>query len=349
MFCNKCGKKIPDDSTFCNYCGAEISASVHQPSPETEEEQPVKDLPPEQGTGKPAKNKSTLEEETGPTKKTETEPEMPTIKPDKPDDEKAKTKKLVLIISIAASVVLLGIILAGSLLLKKAGEGGGNDADNSFHVSRETADAAAESTGTVEQSTDAEESAAEETAAADGVQRIIVWDNAIEGLTASDQPRYDNDLRSAYSIQEVCDKCDIWGSEGVDVKIIGSDGYVGEEPLNDILKKYLTLEGDDEPVFVGEAQDPGQTVWEVAYINFGTDAIMTSYRDRINVSDVFEALGMVEADSYDFICTDEYTFNVAAGDIGECYISWIDGRVDAEVPGIGDSSLYSILYIQPGA
>lgn len=195
----------------------------------------------------------------------------------------------------------------------------------------------------------AEEATVEEPAATESVQRIIVWNNAIDGLTASDQPRYEGDLRSAYSIQEVYDKCAIQGSEDTAVKVIGSDGYAGEETLSDILQKYLTLEGDNAPVVVGDAQDPDWAVWEVAYINFGTDAIMTSYKDKISVSDVFTALGMVEAASYNFICTDEYTFNVAAEDIGDCYISWVEDRVDAEVPGIGDYTLYNILYIQPGA
>jgi len=193
----------------------------------------------------------------------------------------------------------------------------------------------------------AEEATAEEPAAAEGVQRIIVWNNAIEGLTPSDQPRYDGDLRSAYSIQEVYDKCGIQGNE--DIQVIGSDGYTGEETLSDILQKYLTLEGDNAPVVVGDAQDPDWAVWEVAYINFGTDAIMTSYKDKISVKDVFDALGMAAADSYDFICTDDYTQNVPAEDIADCYVSWIDDRVDAEVPGIGEYTLYSILYIQPGA
>lgn len=180
-----------------------------------------------------------------------------------------------------------------------------------------------------------------------GVQRIIVWNNAIDGLTVSDQIRGEGDLRPAYSIQEVYDKCGITGNETV--QVIGSDGYVGEEALSDLLQKYLTLEGENAPIVVGEAQDPNWAVWEVAYINFGADAIMTSYKDKISVKEMFDALGMVQADNYNFICTDGYTQTVAAADIADCYISWIDDRIDAEVPGIGDYTLYSILYIQPSA
>ncbi len=217
-------------------------------------------------------------------------------------------------------------------------------AEEPAEAAEEPAEAAEEPAEAAEEPAEAAEEPAD---TAEGVSRIIVWNNAIEGLTPSDQPRYEGDLRSAYSIQEVYDKCGVMGNE--DVQVIGSDGYVGDEVLSDILQKYLTLEGDNAPVVVGEAQDPDWAVWEVAYINFGSDAFMTSYKDKISVQDVFDALGMVEADSYDFICTDEYTHNVAADEIGECYISWIEDRVDAEVPGIGEYTLYSILYIQPGA
>ena len=179
------------------------------------------------------------------------------------------------------------------------------------------------------------------------VQRIIVWNNAIQGLTASDQPRSEGDLRSAYAIKDVYDKFSIKGNETV--QVIGSDGYVGEEALSDLLKKYLTLEGESAPIVVGEAQDPDWAVWEVAYIKFGADAIITSYKDKLSVKDMFTALGMVEADNYDFVCTDNYTQKVAAADIADCYISWVSDRVDGVVPGIGSDTLYNILYIQPSA
>jgi hypothetical protein len=218
------------------------------------------------------------------------------------------------------------------------------EAEEATEAPAEATEAPAEATEAPAEATEAPAEATEAPAAA-GVQRIIVWNNAIEGLTASDQPRYEGDLRSAYSIKDVCDKCGI--TVGEKANVIGSDGYVGEEVGSELLMKYLTIVGDNAPVVVGEAQDPDWAVWEVAYINFGTDVIMTSYKDQISVKDVFEALGMAEAESYDFICTDEYTQNVAAADIADCYVSWVDGRVDGVVPGIGDYTLYNLLYIQP--
>ncbi len=338
MFCNKCGKEVPEGSAFCNFCGAEVPASVRRTTPDIKE-QPEEDAPPVQK--KPKKTATAANQ-----KKAEA-PENPPAKPGETDGEKAKTKKWVLIISIAASVVLIGIILIGTLLLKQPNRSETDDSNFSFQVSRQDSDTMDQSANSAEESANEGESLVQ--TAAKGVQRIIIWNNAIEGLTASDQPRYKGDLRSAYSIREVYEKCDIQGNDDITVEIIGSDGFIAEEPLRDILKKYLTLEGDDEPVVVGESQNPDLTVWEIAYIIFDTDAIMISYKDKINVADVFEAIGMVKADSYDFICTDGYTYTVAVEDIGDCYISWIEDRVDAEIPGIDDSTLFSILYIQPSA
>lgn len=40
MFCNQCGKKIPDDSKFCETCGAKVAAVSSQSQKETKEEKP---------------------------------------------------------------------------------------------------------------------------------------------------------------------------------------------------------------------------------------------------------------------------------------------------------------------
>lgn len=67
----------------------------------------------------------------------------------------------------------------------------------------------------------------------------------------------------------------------------------------------------------------------------------------VSVQALFEAVGMVEAEAYDFVCADGYTQNVIAEDIPECTIEHVDGRVDACVPGIGDYTLMNIVSIVP--
>ena len=193
----------------------------------------------------------------------------------------------------------------------------------------------------------AEEAAVEEAPAADGVNRIIVWNTAVADLTSSEQPR-GAEMRVAYAFADVVAKCEIAGTEPC--QVIGSDGYAADEMYDDLMQKYLTLEGESAPIVVGEAQDPDWAVWEVAYVRVGNDVMMACIKDEYPVADVFAAVGMVEADSYDFVCADGYVHNVLASEIAECTVKLMeDGGYDGTAPGLGDYTLYDLLYIQPAA
>ncbi len=139
MFCNKCGKEVPEGSVFCNFCGAEVPASVRQTTPDIKE-QPEEDAPPVHK--KPIKNTAKELKKTEEPPKAAIQQETPESLPSKPgetDGEKAKTKKTVLIISIAAGVVLIGVILTGILLMNRPDGNQTSTGGESFQVSRETA------------------------------------------------------------------------------------------------------------------------------------------------------------------------------------------------------------------
>ena len=229
---------------------------------------------------------------------------------------------------------LLAMLLALVMVLSLVACGGSSD------------DTAADDTATEDTTTD--DTATDDTAAdaGDAVTRLIVWDNAVLDLESSEQDR-GGEARVAYAFADVIAKCEIAGTEPC--QVIGSDLYAADEAYDDLVQKYLTMEGDDAPVVVGEAQDPDWAVWNVAYIRIGSDVIMTSYKEEISLEQVFEEIGMVEAESYDFICADGYVHNAPAADIAESYISWVDGRVDGICPGLGEYTLYSVVYIQPAA
>ncbi len=152
MFCNKCGAVVPDDSIFCNFCGTEVPASLRQPSKKTKGQSESNAQPTNKKPIKPVVVKPEATEKPHPV--AAQPPEAPAAQNSLPssqdDGEKTKTKKTVLIISIAASVVLIGIILTGVLLLKQPDNDrmeASNDA--TFEVSREDSDT------TVQQSNDA--------------------------------------------------------------------------------------------------------------------------------------------------------------------------------------------------
>jgi len=47
MFCNKCGKEIPDQAKFCNYCGAEMRSAQPQPAVQPQTAEPQATIPPQ--------------------------------------------------------------------------------------------------------------------------------------------------------------------------------------------------------------------------------------------------------------------------------------------------------------
>ncbi|MGI5888985.1 MAG: hypothetical protein ACOX6J_06405, partial [Oscillospiraceae bacterium] len=86
---------------------------------------------------------------------------------------------------------------------------------------------------------------------------------------------------------------------------------------------------------------------ETSSDNSSETSSTTSEFSEVSVSSLFDGLGMASADSYDFVCADGYTQTVPASDIAECSIVHVDGRIDAAVPGIGDETLWNIMYIVP--
>ena len=238
---------------------------------------------------------------------------------------------------------LLAMLLALVMVLSLVACGGG---------STEEAPADGEEVGTEDTTgTEGGEEGGEVAADPAAVNRLIVWDNAVLGLESSEQARGD-ETRVAYAFADVIAKCEIAGSEPC--QVIGADGYAADEAYDDLVQKYLTMEGEDGPIVVGEAQDPDWAVWNVAYVRIGSDVIMTSYQEEISLAKVFEDIGMVEAENYEFVCDDGYVHTAPAADIAESYIKWIDAgdgtfRVDGVCPGLGEYTLYSVVYVQPAA
>lgn len=243
---------------------------------------------------------------------------------------------------------LLAMLLALAMVMALVACGGGAADDGAADEDAGATDGAdTGDTGDADADAgDADADAGDAEADPNAVTRLIVWDNAVLGLESSDQPRGD-ETRPAYAFADVIAKCEIAGTEPC--QVIGSDGYAADEPYDDLVQKYLTMEGEAAPIVVGEAQDPDWAVWNVAYVRIGSDVIMTSYQEEISLAKVFEDIGMAEAESYDFICDDGYVHNAPAEDIAESYIKWVDGRVDGVCPGLGEYTLYSVVYIQPAA
>ena len=177
------------------------------------------------------------------------------------------------------------------------------------------------------------------------VMRITVFENALSGLAATEQP-FGSDMRSGYSVSEFVAANFILPPEE-EVTIVAMDGYTATELYAVFSEKYVCLEGSDAPIMIGASQDKNWAVWNMAHISFGWEAVCFVPEEGVSVAELFEAVGMVAAPSYNFICTDGYTHNIEADLISACYIRYVDGRIDGIVPGIGDYTLMELLNIVP--
>jgi hypothetical protein len=160
--------------------------------------------------------------------------------------------------------LLFALVMVFSLFACSAQEA----AEEATEAVAEATEEPAEEPAATEEATEepAEEATAEEPAAAEGVQRIIVWNNAIEGLTPSDQPAM---TATAFGLLDSGSLRQVRYSGQRRLQVIGSDGYTGEETLSDILQKYLTLERRQAPVVVGDATGPD---WAVGKLPTSTSA-----------------------------------------------------------------------------
>jgi len=177
------------------------------------------------------------------------------------------------------------------------------------------------------------------------VSRITVFENGAIGLASSEQP-FGSDKRVGYSVADFAQK-NFTFKPSEDVTIVASDGYTATEAYALFVEKYICLQGSDAPIVIGASQDKNWAVWNMAHISFGRDAVCFMIGDSVSVAELFEALGMVEAASYNFACTDGYVHNIKAADIGDCFIEYRGSSIDGIVPGIGEYTLMELLYIEP--
>ncbi|MEL7608907.1 MAG: hypothetical protein AAGU74_05335 [Bacillota bacterium] len=108
-----------------------------------------------------------------------------------------------------------------------------------------------------------------------GVQRIILFENGAyrAGLAPSDQPRGGGCIvTKCYSFSEFA-SANLWTEPQGEIAIVGMDGYIGIQPYENILPKYVTFGFSKAPTFAGAASDIYIEPWFTAYLNLGAEAV----------------------------------------------------------------------------
>ncbi|MCI2063101.1 MAG: zinc ribbon domain-containing protein [Eubacteriaceae bacterium] len=116
MFCIQCGKKIPDDSLFCEHCGArQIPFTVHQEDGQSPEHSDS-EYPVDTAAAAAGENEADRKSEQVPSDSWHPEPEQVPSDPWHPDNEKKTKGKIVfgVIAGLLVAAALIFWIIAGT-------------------------------------------------------------------------------------------------------------------------------------------------------------------------------------------------------------------------------------------
>lgn len=210
---------------------------------------------------------------------------------------------------------------------------------------------------TQEESTAQEESEVQESTEAEeltGMLRVIMLNNAFEGLETSKQCYNAKEYHKCYNLGEMIDD-NFWfvPAEDTEVQTVAyTDFYSDVCDLETFRGKFISFQEDndefDYDLFVGPNQKESNDVQYKGYLIVDKEAFLLMQEEGWNVKELFEYIAMADADSYDFVCADGYTETIAKEDLENVAIFYSEnGTVDATSIAYPDSSLMNIQYIIP--
>lgn len=176
-----------------------------------------------------------------------------------------------------------------------------------------------------------------------GMARINIFQTGVLEMETEDVESKGETV-AAYSVQDYITK-NFAAAPVNPVVMVASDGYSASTQVDEFTKLFITLEGENAPLPVGPDISGELNVKFLVYIKTANESICF-VEDTLEVSDIFETLAMVEADSYNFVAADGFAFEVAAADLGDCSLYKSDASVNATLAGLTGGDLRDVLYIE---
>jgi hypothetical protein len=192
----------------------------------------------------------------------------------------------------------------------------------------------------------------------EGIQQIVVMPNA-EGILDTEAPytlNFGGTVYEAYAVTDVMDKAGI--ASDTCKAISWKDGFEYEYDMEAFKASYICLNNKkgNDAFTCGQKQAYNALCKSAGYYVFDADALVyvpsvESLPDGYTVADLFKAIGMQEAASYNFICADGYKEEISADELAnvKLFINAAGDGVDATSIAYPDQSLMNILTIEPAA
>lgn len=133
------------------------------------------------------------------------------------------------------------------------------------------------------------------------------------------------------------------------------DGYTWEQTYATFANQFLSIEIDasmaenHEVVVCGEGSGDEVHPWHVGWITVGAEAMLFMNKDGYVAQYLFEDIGMVAADEYDFVCADGWSETIHKDDLKDVNIFFNEetGTLDATSIAYAGYTLGNIKYIIP--
>ena len=188
----------------------------------------------------------------------------------------------------------------------------------------------------------------------EGICHIVVMPNAVGVLDEepAELMNYGGTVYAAYPVTDVLAKAEIEPSA---VKAISyKDGFTFEYDAELFQKLFICLDtkNKNDAFTCGKDQVRDQLCKAAGQYIFADAALVyvpgvEVLPDGYAVEDLFKAVGMAEAKSYNFTCADGYTEEIFAEDLAKCKIFINEDRVDATSIAYPAYTLQDILSITP--
>ena len=157
----------------------------------------------------------------------------------------------------------------------------------------------------------------------EGMKKLIVLNNAFDGLELSKQVYNAKEWHKCYSLGEIV-KDNFWfqPQEDSDAATVAfTDFYEDRETAKTFMSKYVSLAKDNEKydydLFVGMNQKETYDVKYKGYCTVGSEALVFVPEDGWSVEELMEILPFVEADTYDLVTVDGKAYRVDSDKIGD--------------------------------
>lgn len=194
----------------------------------------------------------------------------------------------------------------------------------------------------------------------EGIHQLTVLNTLVKDMQTvnNEDSRFNAYWLPSYRIGDIFEKNFWFVPEANEVVSVVSwkDGYAddGTDSYETLCAKGLSFgfndgKGDTYDVFTGPTQKMSYMVLSMGYILTGHECALFMPKDGWdNLSNLFKEIGMAEAASYDFICADGWTEEIAAEDLGKVKIFYTEkGTIDATSIAYAGYTLMNIRYIVP--